>query len=128
MRENKMLDRREFTVASALALLSGVAITISSCGGSSSSGSNPMTPSNPAPPGAPGDVNGAVGSNHGHTAVITSAQLTAGGDLSLDITGSGNHPHTVELTAANLAAIAAGQQVAKGSSTNNGHSHSVTFN
>jgi len=128
MREKKTLDRREFTVASAMAVLSGVAITISACGGSSSSGSNPMTPSTPAPPGAPGDVNGVVGSNHGHAAVITSAQLTAGGDLSLDITGSGNHPHTVEVSAADLVTIAAGQKVTRGSSTNNGHSHSVTFN
>ena len=128
MREKKTLDRREFTVASAMAVLSGVAITISACGGSSSSGSNPMTPSNPAPPAAPGDVNGVVGSNHGHTAVITSAQLTAGGDLSLDIMGSATHPHTVDLTVADLTAVAAGQQVAKGSSTSNGHSHSVTFN
>jgi len=128
MKEKKTLGRREFTVASAMAVLSGVAITISACGGSSSSGSNPMTPSNPAPPGAPGDVTGVVGSNHGHAAVITSAQLTAGGDLSLDIMGSANHTHNVELTAADIGSIAGGGSVAKGSTTTNGHSHSVTFN
>ena len=129
MREKKTLDRREFTVASAMAVLSGVAITISGCGGSSSYGSNPMTPSTPAPPPAPGDAVGtvSVSAGHSHTAVITAAQLTAGGALSLTITGSG-HTHTVELTADDIAAIAGGQTVAKGSSNTQAHTHTVTFN
>ena len=34
MKQDKTLGRREFTVASAIAVLSGVAITVSGCGGS----------------------------------------------------------------------------------------------
>ncbi len=123
----KMFDRRQFTVASALAMLSGVVITMSGCGSSSS----PASPSTPTPtpnPGSPGDKVGTVGSNHGHTAVITGAQLTAGGSLALNIQGSSDHPHTVDLTAAQLTSIAANQRVSTQSSSDAGHSHTVTFN
>ena len=83
-----------------------------------------------APPAAPPSqgVTGEVGTNHGHTAEITGAQLSAGGALSLDITGSSNHPHTVDLTAADVDQIANGQRVSKASSTDAGHTHTVTFN
>ena len=117
--------RREFTVQSALAMLSGVAITISGCGGSNSS-STPSTPST-------GDNVGVVGANHGHTAVIEAARLTAGNGVSLDITGSANHPHTVDLTDTEVGQIAGGTRVSKTSSNTSAsgfgsHMHTVTFN
>ncbi len=121
--------RREFTVQSALAMLSGVAITLSSCGDSNSS-TAPSTTSTPASAGA--NV-GVVGANHGHTAIITAAQLTAANAVSLDISGSANHPHTVNLTDTELGQIAGGTRVMKPSSNNDGsgfgsHTHTVTFN
>jgi hypothetical protein len=132
MTQRDGLTRREFTVASALAMLGGVVITITpGCGGSDYSSSPSPTPTPapaPTPTPATGDKTGVVSSNHGHTAVITGAQLTAGGALSLDITGTGSHPHTVELAAADLTSIAANTRVSKESSNNNGHSHTVTFN
>ena len=112
-------ERREFTLQSALLLLSGVAITVSGCGGSS--------PSSPNPP-ASGDISGTVSSNHGHTAVITAAQITTGGALQLNIQGSSTHTHTVELTGGDLASIGNRQRVSKESSTSESHSHTVTFN
>jgi hypothetical protein len=130
MPEQKTLGRREFTVASAMAVLSGVAITLTACGGDSSSPSAPSPAPTPPPAdgGGSSDVAGAVSSNHGHTAVITSAQITAGDELSLDITGSSNHPHTVVLSAAELQQIGAGERVSKESSVDAAHSHTVTFN
>jgi hypothetical protein len=65
---------------------------------------------------------------HGHSAVITGAQLTAGGALSLDIRGTATHTHTVELSGADLTAIAANTKVSMESSTDSAHSHTVTFN
>ena len=130
MKEEKTLDRREFTLAAALAALSGVVITISACGGGGSPPSAPSTPA-PTPPPAGGgtiDKTGVVGSNHGHVAVITAAQLTAANVINLDIRGSSDHPHTVTLTAAEVASIAANTRVTKESSTDAAHSHSVTFN
>ena len=124
-------DRREFTVAAVLAALSGVTITISSCGGSDTPTSNP-TPNptaNPTPtPPASGDKSGSISGNHGHTAVITAAQLTAGGAISLDIMGQATHTHTVSLSAGEVTQISQGTQVAKTSTTNDGHAHTVTFN
>lgn len=132
MNERKTLGRREFTVASAMAVLSGVAITVTGCGGSSESGSSPTAssaPAAPAPaPGAGTDKVGTVSSNHGHSAVITGAELTAAGALSLNITGTADHPHTVTLSADEVQQIAAAARVSKESSTDASHSHTVTFN
>ncbi len=127
--------RREFTAQSVLAMLSGVTITLAGCGDSDSP-TTPVTPSpTPAPtptptptPPAAQNATGVVGSNHGHTAVVTAAQLTAGAGVSIDISGSANHPHAVDLTADEIGQIAAGTRVQKTSSNNSAHAHSVTFN
>jgi hypothetical protein len=60
--------------------------------------------------------------------MITSAQLTAGGGITLGIQGTSSHPHTVTLAASEISAIAGSQRVSKESSNDSGHSHTVTFN
>ena len=122
--EHRTLDRREFTLQSAMAILSAATITISGCGGGSSPAPSPSP--NPNPGG--GDVSGAIDGNHGHTATISSAILTAGNAIQLDIRGGADHPHTVSLTAAEVTMIGARQRVAKTSTNDQGHSHTVTFN
>ena len=119
MHETKTLDRRTFSLEAALAILSGVAITISGCGGGSTT---------PTPTPTPADKTGTISSNHGHVAIITAAKLTAGAAISLDIQGSAGHTHTVELSAADITNIAANRQVAHESTNNSSHSHTVTFN
>jgi len=113
------LTRREFTLEWALAMLAGVAITVSGC--DSDSVSSPT-------PGGGGDVSGVVSANHGHTATVTAAEITAAGALSLNITGSATHPHTVTLSATQVQQIGARQRVAVTSTTNDSHDHTVTFN
>jgi hypothetical protein len=125
MSDSNTLNRREFTAKSALALLSGVTITVSACGGSSSSPSSP-SPS-PASGSAGTSVIASIGANHGHTGVITRAELTAGGALMLNIQGSADHPHTVQVTAPEVMQIAGGGRVVKTSSNDDGHTHSVAF-
>ncbi len=117
------MTRREFTLASALAMLSGVTITISGCGGGGGGGI-----SNPTPPTNPGDETGSVSANHGHVAVITAAELAAGAALNLNIAGQAGHPHTVTLSAAEVMQIAGGARVTKTSTTVDSHNHQVTFN
>jgi hypothetical protein len=119
MAKRNTLSRREFTLQSAMLALGGVAITL----GSGCSGESPTEPSYT-------DLAGTVASNHGHSAVITSAQLAAGGALVLAIQGTGSHPHTVELTAADVRAIRQGQRISKESnlSPSGSHGHTVTFN
>ena len=117
--EQRTLDRREFTLQSAMAILSAATITVSGCGGDSSPAPGPT----PGPTGSTGTISG----NHGHTATISAAQLTAGNAIQLDIRGSADHPHTVELTAADVTQIGAHQSVSKTSTNDAGHSHTVTF-
>jgi hypothetical protein len=121
------LTRRDFTLAAAMAILSGVAISVSGCGGSNSS-SSPASPSPASSTPTGSDKTGAISSNHGHSAVIASAQLGASGGITLNIQGSSGHNHTVALTGADLSAIAGNQRVAKESSNDASHTHTVTFN
>jgi hypothetical protein len=127
MKEQGTLDRREFTRAAVLAALSGVTITISACGGGGG-GSSPSAPSNPNPSLGPGDKAGSIGANHGHSAVITAAQLTAGAAVNLELTVGSGHTHTVNLSAAEVTQIAGGTRVSKTSTTDDAHNHTVTFN
>lgn len=125
----RALSRREFTVESVLALLAGVTITITGCGGSSS----PTSPSTTTGGGGTTtttqqDVNGVISANHGHVATVTAARITAAQAFSLDIQGTATHNHTVQLSSDQLRAIAAKQQVVVTSSTDVGHDHTVTFN
>lgn len=117
------VDRREFTVAALLAMLGGVSITISGCGGSASP-SSPSTPSTTQPV---ADKSGTISSNHGHVAVITSGQLTAANTLALSLQGTASHNHMLELSAAELVQIRDGQTFAKECSGTS-HKHMVTFN
>lgn len=116
------MDRREFAVEAALALLGGAAITISGCGGG---GASSLTAATPPPPLT--DVAGQISSNHGHSAVITAAQLGAAGALDLDLRGTAGHTHMVSLTSAEVATIARRGMIQKESSGSS-HTHTVTFN
>ena len=88
-----------------LVLACGCVITISDACGSD-------TPNNPTPV----DITGAVSSNHGHTAVVTGAQITAGNAVTLSIQGTAAHPHTLSLSQADLQTLKNRQQVSKDSS------------
>jgi hypothetical protein len=120
----RSLGRREFTLESALAVLGAAVITIAgeACGGSSS----PTGPS--AQPPASGDREGVVSANHGHRAIIASAQLVAADAISLNIQGAATHNHVVTLTATQVAAIAGDQRISTDSTNDQSHSHRVTFN
>jgi hypothetical protein len=69
-----------------------------------------------------------VSANHGHTATVTGAQITAGTDIAaLDIRGMADHPHTISITAADFQTLKNRQPISKTSTTDNFHSHTVTF-
>lgn len=130
----RKIDRREFNQESLVALFSGVAITISGCGGGA--GASPAAPTAPVagatpPPASPDNSEtgrrGLITGNHGHVAVLTSAEFDAAGGAMLDIQGQADHPHMLELTEAELDAIENGRTVSKSSTTGQGHTHTVTF-
>jgi hypothetical protein len=113
------MNRRQFTAEAAMVLLGGAAITISGCGGGGTSSPVASTPIT--------DVLGTVDTNHGHSALVTAAQLTAGGALEVDIRGTAGHGHMVSLEAGELMSIRNGTRVQKQSSGSS-HTHVVTFN
>ena len=122
--ESTAVTRREFTLEAALALLAGCVITISdvACGDDN--------PANPSP--APTDVTGTVSANHGHTAVVTSAQITATNAIVLNIQGTAAHNHTLSLSQADLTTLKNRQPVSRDSSSDPSatfgvHLHTVTF-
>ena len=90
-------SRREFTVASALALLGGATITVGGCGG---------------------------GSGNRTTAAQLSAGGAASLDLQ---TGSSGHRHTVDLTADDVMRIRTGNAVTRESTEADLHRHMVSF-
>ena len=125
--QDRLLSRRAFTAASLNALFVGMAVTMGACGSSGDSSVNGPS-STPSSSSQTGDKSAVIGSNHGHVAVITGAQLGAGNAVTIDISGSAGHPHTVSITLDDVRLIAAGTRVTKTSSTDAGHDHSVTFN
>ncbi len=122
------IGRREFSRQAVVAILSAATITIADCGGGGSSPAPTPPPGGGGGGGGGGDVAGTVSANHGHTAVVTAAQITAANAVNLDIHGTADHPHTLSLTAAEIGMIGSRQTVAKTSSSDNSHSHTVTFN
>ena len=125
MKRTLKVGRREFTRETLLAALSGVVVTVSGCGGGGDGG-NPTSPS-------PSNVQGLVMANHGHSAVITDANITAGNAVQLDIRGGADHTHTVVLSADAVQAIRSRRAVAADSTLNSSptegtHQHTVTFN
>jgi hypothetical protein len=123
--ESTTLTRRTFTLEAALALLAGCVITISDACGSSDT-----SPTNPSP--APTDINGLVSANHGHVAVVTAAQITAGNAIVLNIQGTAVHNHTLSVSQADLQTLKNRQPVSRDSTndvsaTFGPHMHAVTF-
>ena len=116
------LDRREFTLNAALAILAGCVITVSDIACGSSPAAPAVVP--------PADITGNIANNHTapHSVVITGAQITAGTALvALDIHGTATHTHTVSISQTDLASLKNKQPITTTSTTDASHSHAVTF-
>lgn len=127
----RKVDRRRFTQEASLAFLAGVSVTVSACGGGGGGGGQTPTSGTSAPTAptaASGSKSGQVSSNHGHQAVITAAQLQAGGAVQIDIAATAGHSHIVELPAQAVQQIRDGSPVLKDSTMTDAHAHTVTFN
>lgn len=72
-------------------------------------------------------TNSNIEGNHGHSLSVSVADVNAGVEKTYNITGSAGHSHEVTVTAANFSTLANNQQVVVSSTTENGHTHSVTI-
>jgi hypothetical protein len=120
MSDDNFLTRREFTIESALAILTAVTVTITGCGDDDDSPTTTPSPS--------GNRVGTISDNHGHVAVVTGAQIAAANIILVDIQGAATHPHSIELLTGQLRQIGMNERVTVGSTSTEGHRHMVTFN
>jgi deoxycytidylate deaminase len=70
-----------------------------------------------------------IGSNHGHTLVVTKDEVNAGVEKAYEIQGTSTHPHTVTVTAALFTMLKNNTSVTA-TSTSNGspaHTHTITI-
>jgi len=130
----RKLNRRQFTQEASLAFLAGVTVTVTACGGGGGGGDYQSPTASSTPPTASGSKTGQIASNHGHLAVITAAELQAGGALRLDIAYTAGHSHIVDLPAQAVQQIRDGKPAQKESTLTDApslggpHTHMVTFN
>ncbi|HWB81366.1 MAG TPA: hypothetical protein VG755_40665 [Nannocystaceae bacterium] len=70
-----------------------------------------------------------IGTNHGHSASVSGADVAAGAAKSYDITGSSPHSHMISLSAGDMATLAGGASVMVTSTSGgaDGHTHAVTL-
>jgi hypothetical protein len=69
---------------------------------------------------------GAIGSNHGHSIVVSDADIAAGTEKTYNIKGGSAHPHTVVVTAAMFTMLQQKKPVTAESSEDADHTHTVT--
>ena len=118
------MDRKTFIRKTAGALLLAVpAYALLSCSSSSddsnSTGGNPDCLAN--------GTNSSIGTNHGHSITVSSADVNAGVEKTYNITGNGNHSHSVTVSAGNFNTLKNNQQISVNSTSGDGHTHNVTI-
>ncbi len=99
----------------------GVA-ALAGCGGDDGGGGG--TPDSPAA--VCTTPTSAIQGNHGHTLVVSLADVNAAVDKTYDIMGTSLHAHSVTITAADFAMIKAGTTRMVVSTTGGGHTHPVS--
>ena len=120
-------SRRKFSLE--LLKLVLIAVTgriLSACGGGgASSGTTPAS-------GGTCVANGTsvlVGGNHGHGVdTVTAAEVATGTLQTYNVTSNGTHTHTFTVSAANFTTLQGNTGIQVTSSTDSGHSHTLTIN
>ena len=96
--------------------LSGLALA--GCGG----GTGPVTPTGNC---LQNGTTTSIQANHGHTLIVSKADVSAGVDKAYNIMGTASHTHTVTLTAAHFMMLAQNGSISVTSTTDSAHSHAV---
>ncbi|PHS10050.1 MAG: hypothetical protein COA88_03200 [Kordia sp.] len=119
------MNRKAFLQRLGGVLISLPLLSIIGCSSSDDDASTPPTETNPS-----GNCNngatGTISSNHGHSLVVSVADVQSGAEKTYTIQGSSGHDHSVTLTAANFTALGNGQSLGVTSTAGGGHTHSVT--
>jgi hypothetical protein len=116
--------RREFLKQTLTAAsFAGIAIVVSACGSSGGGGGGGAGPG-----GCTNPKSGVVSNSSGHDhSVRDLCQSDSGGMVTLTLTGNG-HTHDASLSAIQVDQVLAGTTVQVTSTSDSGHTHTVTFN
>jgi len=120
------MDRKTFIQKAAGAMLIAIpAYSLLGCS-SSDDGEENQNPE----PNANADCLGngtavSIGSNHGHSLAVSTADVQSGTAKTYSIQGTSGHDHTVSLTAANFTTLQSNASISVTSSSDDGHTHSV---
>ena len=68
-----------------------------------------------------------IAGNHGHSMIVTAAEVAAPMDREYDLTGGADHTHTAVVTAAQYEALAATDPIHVTSSFDAGHAHEIAI-
>jgi len=122
-RAKPTVSRRRFLAgALSASAFAGIAIAVVACGDDESDGGS--GPNDRCDGAVPGDVS----LDDGHSHLVEEVCLSdSGSEAVLLLTGSG-HTHSVTLSAGQVEDALTGVSVSATSSSNNGHTHEVTFN
>jgi hypothetical protein len=125
------MNRKEFLqTALAMTGVGFVASRIAACGGEDSTG---------LPTGTAGTGGGnadactneaiteTIASNHGHTLMVSQADVVAGTLKMYDIQGTSGHTHSVTVSPGNFATLKAGGVLQLTSTNGGGHTHGITI-
>lgn len=122
------MNRKTFLKKTAGALmLAAPAYMLLNCSNSDDSENNNNNNQGNDPDCITNGTNTNIAANHGHTLTVSVADVSAGNEKTYNIAGSAGHAHEVTVTAANFSTLANNQQVVVSSTTENGHTHSVTI-
>ena len=123
------MDRKAFIQKSLAAMLIALpAYSFVGCSSDSDNDPSPTPDPNPTPSGNCIDngTNSSISANHGHNLTVSKADVQAGTAKTYSIQGSSSHDHTVTLTATNFSSLQSNNSITVGSTSGDGHTHSVT--
>ena len=120
------MDRKAFIQKTLGAML--IALPAYSLIGCSSSDNDSDTNPNPDPQGncLANGTKSTIATNHGHSLTVSTADIQAGTQKIYSIQGSSGHNHEVTITAANFNSLKSNSSITVGSTSGDGHTHSVT--
>ena len=122
------MERKTFIKKTAVALLLTAPVyALLSCSSSSDDSSPNPPPTGGNPDCLANGTNSSIGSNHGHSITVSSADVNAGAEKTYNITGSSGHSHSVTVSAANFNTLKSNQQISVNSTTEDSHTHNVTI-
>ena len=120
------MDRKTFIQKAAGAMLIAVpAYSLLGCSSSDDGGGNPIPDPNGNADCLANGTSISIGGNHGHSFVVSKADVDAGVAKTYAIKGTSVHSHSVSVTAANFTTLKGNNSISITSTSDDGHTHSV---